>query len=244
MTPRLAALVAAAFPEGLPDRLRAGFDPVLVDRLLYDYKWDPVMPFGHTGPVRASTADRGAPERWAAWVREAWPHPDLDGFLALAPPGTRRMVDSDGGPTAVVYLDDLQDVAHGLDGPAGLPLLCATLTLPSGARGWLTRHAAPPLDVVSGPLRARVAELVAAGAGDLWGVRWSGGRPVGALWVTEARWRGDPDRASAVVEVLGHPPGWAAIRAASASVGLVAYPDGVELRAEGGADVTVGFVGA
>ena len=226
------------FPGGVPVALDELVDAGLWERLLEDYKVGPVFALGGTA-TRLQVSDEGECERWLAWVRAHADHVGLESFLASAPDGTRRMVDTD-GHEHIVFLDDLQEVlGGGEDGVA----MCATLAVPSGRRGLYSRHTAPPeLGLPWSPLLEVVAGVGGAG---LWGVKREHDRVTGLLWVSEARWRRSPRRAlrvlAAAEALYGSHPGWHALQRRAARDRVLVYPDSIELR-DGQAWVTAGFL--
>jgi hypothetical protein len=254
------AALGAVWPGGLPPRLAGLIDAAACGARWADFKLGPVLPLEPPGPggprpPRLALADAGEPAAWAAKVRAAWPEAGPLPFLELAP-GARRMVDSDGGPGLELYLDDLQQVAHGFAAaPDGAPLLARALRLPAGAETRLSRRAAPPGGLPA-PLAAWAEGLRARGASGLWAPRWAAPSPAGPwraeglLWINEARWRGGAAATAALVEALGPPPAWGALCAAMGARGWRAYPDTIELRLHPDdpgrprLDLTVGFVPA
>ncbi|MBW2455163.1 MAG: hypothetical protein JRI68_11665, partial [Deltaproteobacteria bacterium] len=153
-------------------------------------------------------------------------------------------LDSDGSDRAVVYLDDLQQVDHGLTVPDGLELMCWTLSLPAGTEGFLTRHREPPRPWVPQALSHHVAALLDAGAAGLWAVRWQDQEPVAVLWVSESRWRGNTATTLRIADQLGQHEGYAVALAYLAEQGRQGYPDVIELREDGGIEVTLGVLAA
>jgi hypothetical protein len=203
---------------------------------LQDFRASLVIPFDG-GPVRLAVADTGYPRAWEATVRARWPDPGLAAFLGRFP-GVRRMIDTDGSAVAEVFLDDLQvqGIAAG-----GAPLMCLTRAVPSGVEGEIVRLERPTLDGLAGEGRARLDTLVARGASGIWGARRVRGQVVGFVWVTESRWRRDPERTRAIVESLGAPPAWRRVVETADRLGVRVYPDAVDWK--GGAfDVTVGVL--
>ena len=232
------ALLALAFPTGPPPWLDRLVDRELAARLLPDFKLNPVLPRDRALPCRIALSDKDEIGRWESLILESFPLRRTQAFVALSPPGARRMVDTDGA-TAELYLDDLQAVPHALPSPTRDPLMCLTLTLPGGGRTSITRHGAPPLEIAPPALHDAIRRL----PGGVWGVRWKRDAVVSAVWVSEARWRGDTVAKTAAFEA-GFPdqPRFAEVRALAAAHDLVAYPDAVELGVAGAVDLTVGFV--
>jgi hypothetical protein len=223
-------MLAAAFVDGLPTGLAGLVDLDLADRLLADFKLGIVLPFGG-GPTRLAVSDEGDPTGWVAWIHSRW-GAVADTFLASGPPGCRRMVDTD-GRTARLFLDDLHE--H------GCPEMCRMLALPSGGESHYTRHSSLPLVLLPRELRD-TAQLLTGG---LWGLCWDQDRCIGGLWISESRWRKDPERTAALVEqALDPPPPWGRCRDALAPLGWRLYPDAVELRKGNQIDVTLGWVKA
>ncbi|TNF34716.1 MAG: hypothetical protein EP329_06935 [Deltaproteobacteria bacterium] len=232
------ALLALAFPDGVAPWLDALVDRDLCGRLLADFKLNPVLPRDPGRPCRVALSDQGEPERWERLVLAAFPLRRTEVFAALSPPGARRMVDTD-GETAELYLDDLQAVAHALPSPTADPLMCLTLTLPGGGRTSITRHGAPPLAAAPPALHDAIRRL----PGGVWGLRWKRDAVVSAVWVSEARWRGDHvEKTAAFAAAFPAQPRFAEVRALAAAHALVAYPDAVELHVDGRVDLTVGFL--
>lgn len=231
------ALISLAFPAGLPLWLDRLVDRELVARLLPDFKLNPVLPRDSALPLRVALSDKDEVSRWERLVLEAFPLRRTQAFAELSPPGARRMIDTDGA-TAELYLDDLQAVRHALPSPTDDPLMCLTLTLPGGGRTAITRHDAPPVALVPA-----LGDAIDRLPGGVWGVRWRRGAVLSAVWVSEARWRGDTEAKTAAFDAaFPDHPRFAAIRALAAAHGLVAYPDAVELGVDGRVDLTVGFV--
>ncbi len=228
------------YPEGLPGRLARLVDLSLSERLIADYKLNPVICFGADRTPRVAYSAQGEPERWATQVQRLWPDETVPGFLKRAPPEGRRMVDTDGSKQAVVYLDDLQEVAHKI--PSDQEVLCACIHVPRSTLTIMTRHTEPPLDQLPEHWRVRVQALVDAGATGLWGIRRSRTSVMGVLWVTESRWRRTAEQTVAILEGLQPSDLWYRIAQVVRDRGGMAYPDGVELRPDGTVDVTVGFL--
>lgn len=199
----------------------------VADARAEDFAVGPIFGWDAPRRPRVAVADSASPD-WEATVRRSWP--GAGPLLDAAPAGCRRMVDTD-GHNAIVYLDDLQE--HGLTWQ-GRPLMCLTWSSRSGQRETYTRHerlpAGAPVDV--GPL---------ADAGGVWGVRWQKRRPVGLLWVSEARWRESWDEANAALSCLGRCPAWERASVWLDGQGWQAYPDAVELLVGGRIDVTLGL---
>lgn len=237
------ALLAFVFPGGVPAWVDRLVDREVVARRLEDFKLNPVLPVDDAArPARIALSDGDEAAGWEAAVVEGLGDPRVGAFLGLAPRGTRRMIDTDGA-CSELYLDDLQDVAHGLVSPTVDPLMCWTLSLPRGERAVFTRHVSPPWARVCDALAGRIDALMEQGATGIWGVRWRDGAPKSVLWVSEARWRGDHEAKTEVFEAaLGRPARWRAMRELAARHGLVAYPDAVELGVRGEVDLTVGFL--
>ena len=219
-------LLQAAFPEGVP---------ALVQRLLPS-DWDPTQ-FGG-GPILSSSgshrfyiADQTDDPGFTATVLQAVPQAAQ--LLALAPPRTRRMVDTD-GQRLDLYLDDLHlDLPDGErdeseKGDSAGSVMCEVLDHPSGARSRFRfieqlpegfRHLAP-----------------LQGLGRL--LHRTGGRQ-SVLWVTEARWTGRAEDALKLAQqTLSLPPAWAALHAQIPGL----YIDGIELHPGGGLDLTPGVL--
>lgn len=239
------ALLAFVFPGGVPAWVDRLVDRRVVSRRLEDFKLNPVLPVEDAArPARIALSDGDEPDRWEAAVLEGLGDARVAPFLGLAPRGTRRMIDTDGA-SSELYLDDLQDVEHGLASPTVDPLMCWTLSLPRGCRAVFTRHVTPPWARVCEGLAGGIDALMEHGATGIWGVRWRDAAPTGVLWVSEARWRGDHEAKIEVFEAaLGRPARWRSIRELAAAHRLVAYPDAVELGVGGEIDLTVGFLRA
>jgi len=236
-------LLAVAWPDGVPQRLDGLIDRPLCTRHLADFKLGLVFPFdGSLRPVRLALSCQGERSAWRRGVAERWPAPALDDFFDHVPADTRLMVDSDGSDRAVVYLDDLQQVDHRLQAPAGLELMCWTLELPDGTDGFLTRHREPPHDRVPPGQQAHVQALLDAGAEGLWALRWRGDQPCAVLWVSESRWRANAATTCQIADQLGSHPGFRAALGCLAEQGHEGYPDVIELRADGGIEVTLGIL--
>jgi len=213
----LPALLAAAFGDAVPDRVAALLPPD-ADPAAFDAG----VVLSSTGRHRAYIADTRDPAGWERGVRGAWP--GCGRLLAAAPPGVRRMVDTD-GTWAEVYLDDLHAVRPDLGlmclawSPAARTLarIRPVLELPPGF------SALAPLATV-GKLAARVG----------------GGRPH-VLWVSEVRWSGARDAARAAAEAaVGLPAAFLHLEETLAGV----YIDALDIHADGAVDLTVGLLPA
>lgn len=225
------ALVATAFDGDLPPRIDALVPWDLAETHRLDFKAGPVLRLG-TEVGRAYVANVGEPEGFAARVA-AWLGPDAGAFLATHP-GARAMVETD-GTRATVFLDDLHEVARGT-------VMCRTWA-PDGTRTTLTRHGRPPRHRLATAWQRRIDDLLHAGLVGLWGVRTDAdGEVVSLLWVNDTRWRGDPEATARVIDTRGDAR-WAQCREIAAASGVRAYPDGIEIQADGAWDVTVGLVG-
>ncbi|RLB60023.1 MAG: hypothetical protein DRI90_14705 [Deltaproteobacteria bacterium] len=245
MTHLVDQLLAIAWPQGVPQRLDELIDRPLCDDLLEDFKMGLVFPLDDSDrPVRLALSCQGERNRWRQSVMARWPSPSLTGLFDSAPSDTRLMVDSDGSDQAVVYLDDLQRVDHDLQVPAGLELLAWTVALPAGTDGFLTRHREPPHPWVPTSLAPSLKGLLENGAEGIWAIRWHHDAPVAALWISESRWRRNPAMSRRIVAGLGTHPSYDAAQQCLADHGREGYPDAVELRRDGGIEVTLGVLEA
>lgn len=195
--------------------------------------------------VRLALADRRDPAAWEAEVRARWPSPELERLLASAPAGVRRVIDTDGGRSAWLYLDDVQEQADEL-GPDGAPVMCRITHVPSGALETITRHTSlrSALGAGASPelaARASAIDAKAEGTG-LWGVRFRGARVASLLWVSESRWRGAPALSRAAAASLEPPATWDRLLAVAERHGAAPYADAIDVRAEGGFDLTLGIM--
>ena len=211
-------LLDAAFPRGVP---------ALVRRLL-PRDWDPTQ-FGG-GPILSSTgrhrfyiADHTDDPHFTATVLQAVPQAAQ--LLALAPPRSRRMVDTD-GQRLDLYLDDLHLDLPDRETPGSV--MCEVLDHPSGARS-----------------RFRFIEQLPDGFAQLAPMQGLGrllhrtGERQSVLWVTEARWTGRADDALKMArQALSLPPAWAELHARIPGL----YIDGIELHPDGGLDLTPGVL--
>lgn len=238
----LRELVAVAFDGRVPplvDRLAAWED---LEPHALAFPAGPVLRLGDPAPGRAYLADVADPIGFRRRLAEAVPDPAVARFLSAAP-GARTVVDTD-GLRGTVFVDDL----HQLDAlpprwhpPHGLPPLAAGIAWPSGASTTLSRDGAPPRHHLPPPWQRRLDDLLHEGLVGIWSTRWAGEVPVGLVWVNDARWRGDAAHAAARVDARGDPR-WAACRARAHAAGLLAYPDAIEVLADGTWEVTVGLV--
>jgi hypothetical protein len=260
-------LLDIAWPAGVPKRLASVVDRSLCASLLSDFKLGLILSWAtppsqtktkaatpaRALPTRMAYSDQGEAARWQREVLHHWPSEEAARFLEPLGAGPRRMVDSDGSRTAVLYLDDLQNAAHPLVVPAqlrDLELMCATFAPATGERGWLTRHLEPPLDKLHGGLLDRTRALLDLGAEGLWALRWSGSDVASVLWITESRWRRNPDASNAVVSSLLEQTlaptvtidTLADLQASLSPHRHLLYPDALELIPRGVADLTIGFL--
>ena len=241
-------------PELLDQLLRTAFNgpvPALLDRLinreqaarvLVDrYVLAPILPFDEAPPARFYVSDELDPPRWEQAIRETWPEHELAAFLALAPKGTRRMIDADGAGKAIVYLDDLQVVDHGLPPAAAGKLMCECLLLPSNIHERMSLHRDSPKPFLPDLLSAQYERLMELKAPGFWGLRWKDGEVVSLTWITESRWHGHTKRTNAILAQLGPRKAWFELLKMLESAGLIGYPDAVEFGVEGHAEVHLGI---
>lgn len=210
------AVLAVVFPRGIPARIAPLLDREAAARGLDRFKLGPVLAL-RGGPHRLTISDGGeATADWIARVERAWPDAGAAAFLSA--PAERRMVDTD-GVRGVLYLDDL-----------GGEVMCRTLAT-DGERTVLARC----------PVERLPAFATPRFPGGFWAVRRRGDEATGALWVSESLHRGTAEASAALVDDLGGGDAWGALREAARAHGFTAYPDGIELGADGRVDVTVGF---
>lgn len=217
MTDRIRALLAHALGPDLPE---------LVERLVCaDHRpedFDVGVVLSSTGRHRAYIADRADPTGWDRTVRRHLP--GAARLLDAAPPGVRRMVDTD-GTFAEVYLDDLQ--RHRPD----LGLMCLVWSRASDqlSRVRLADSIPPGFSAFSKlSERGKLALRTGGGVQHL-------------LWVTEARWTGDVAEVRALAaQVVPLPPSFVALEVAMSGV----YIDALDLHANGRVDVTAGILPA
>ena len=212
-----AAFVRAAIALALPDPQPALLRTESIVAGFLHFGGGPV--FSSTGPhrfYRPVGAER--PELVRA-LADTWP--DAAAFIAGIAADARVVLEV-GAEAVRVFSDDLSGA-----------VMCRCLDLPSGIQTTLVRTPAPP-----DTFRARAAALPIDG---FWATRNQGSKPVGALLVNEARNQGDPELPAREVDAWTDLPGWHAARRLARDAGLIAFPDGLELLASGGYELTVGF---
>ena len=240
-------LLITAFPEGLSQRLEVLVDRGLCGELLCDFKVGPIFGFGVLKrPTRLFVSDEGEPEQWERVIRAHWGGGPTGALLKLGTPGVRRMFDSDGSAAGELYLDDLQDHAALAEAetyrPLGVtaPVMCMTVFVDSGQRSIITRHASCP---VEHPIVSRMSAVMGAKeAGGLWGLRWMSGELVSVLWISESRWRGNPEASQGVAAGLVPPAAWTESLTLLETAGLCGYPDAIEFGLDGQIMVTLGVM--
>ena len=218
---RLQAVIAAA---GL--RVPAWLDPLLRAATRPE-DFDAGVILSSSGRHRLYVSDRGDPAAWERLVRSRWP--GAGRLLDAAPPGVRRMLDTDGDPSpdglTEIYLDDLQERRPDL----GLMCLLWSSRWPGLAR--IRPVQQPPAHF------AQAAGL--QGEGKL--ALRTGSGPTHLLWVTEARWTGRHRAVLARARAARSlPDAWEAV--ADAVPGI--YIDAVDLHRDGTTDLTVGLLPA
>lgn len=236
----VAEYLGTAFGGPVPAALLPLVRPELTVDALVAFELSVILSFGG-GPTRLAVATGGQSDWWNSVVRTRWPVPRLRKFLSIVAPSARRMVDTADGREARFFLDDLQDLQRPLVGPLGLPLMCAYLHLPSGRTGSITRHRAVPASFVTGKIEEDVAVLSALEPTGVWGLLWENGLVVGAVWVSESRWRGNALRTRALVDALQPSIRWQQLAKYADELGYTLYPDAMEWTPLGW-DVTVGLV--
>jgi hypothetical protein len=234
-------LLRCVFPDGPPSLLSRLLNRPLAARHMLDFKFGPVLPVDAEGPLRLAIASVGEGEGWLRRLEKTWPEAGIGAFMEGVDPSVRVMLDILDHDNATLYLDDLQDVSHGFTSPAGEDLLAVSLDLNSGDRTAISRHDEVPLESAEGEWLERLRELKDMGAMGQWGVRWKGDELVGVLCVTEKSNTEDVDAMLKVIEELGAHPVVTAMNEVLESRGWIAYPDALEMRAEG-FELTVGVL--
>ena len=230
-------LTSSLWPAGPLPSICAFLDTVVVERDLDRFVFNPIL---CPNSVRVSVGDSLAPETWRRVVMTHWSSREIDSFLSEAPASARRMIDTDGSARAVLYLDDLHLASHQLlDHPDG-DIMCATLEVPSGRRGFLTLCDKPREALAETALATPFNRLWDAGARGMWALRWCDRQPIGALWISEAVHNSSIEHARAVADSLAC-PAWPEVDRVTSMHSWLAYPDGIELRIDGSYDLTVGF---
>jgi len=236
------AYLSAAFEGVIPAVFSKVLDLELAAQHLLSFKFGPVIPLGTSRPARLTVSGVGEEEDWPSRLNGLWPHRDLPEFLAGASAESRKMVDWDGQNAPTVYLDDLQDVAHDFASTEGDIIMCATLDLGTGERGIITRHESPPLERLTPEWAEKVQGLLDMGATGLWGIRWEEREISGVIVVTETRsWHGIQPMVS-LARTLGEEPRIAACERVLEKVGLMPYPDSIELLPDGSFDLTLAVI--
>ena len=179
------------------------FRPSVADALVEDFKVGPILALGLSNVPPVAVSDQGEPDAWTAAVGDLWPGDSTRALLALATPGVRRMIDSDGLHSAEIYLDDLQDhaaiaAAEALRPPEDTGPAMPHRLGPVGTPSLITRHETPPFHYLRGTLAEQVAELVDLGAAGIWGPRWRNQSVSSVVWASEARWTGTAAQATAI----------------------------------------------
>ena len=167
-------LINTLFPSGVPRRLASIIDPQLSREALIDFKLNPVL---NSNPERTTRLAVVGPSALQNGLRvsKAWNNTAIATFWSAAPPHARRMIDTDGFHTFVVYNDDLQP-------PPGA-LLAMTLSLPDTGP---VHHStpSPPKHLTFLP---DVSELHSIGG--QWALRTEQKPHHRVLWVSESRWK-------------------------------------------------------
>jgi hypothetical protein len=210
-----------------------------------DFKVGPIYSLGPVQrPTRLYVSDEGEPGQWESVIRAHWGGGPLGALLKLGRPGVRRMFDSDGSATGELYLDDLQahhTMQHALElRPAGVEaeIMCLTVFVDTGLRTVITRHPEFPVEHVDVSRMPSIQFAVESGG--VWGLRWAAGSLVSALWISECRWRGDPERAQAVVASIGESQQWKDSASLLGRQGFCAYADAIEFGVDGSIMATLG----
>jgi len=234
-------LLRCLYPDGPPSITSRLLNRSLAARHILDFKFGPVLSIDSEGPLRLAIASVGESGGWVRRLDKTWPEAGIPAFMEGVDPSVRVMLDIAGREQATLYLDDLQDVSHGFSSPDGDDLLAASLDLCTGERTVISRHAEIPLDPVEGEWLERLRDLKDRGASGLWGVRWKGDEVVGILCVTEKSDTASVDNMLEVVTDLGGHPVIDAMNEALSSRGWIAFPDALEMRAEG-YELTIGIL--
>jgi hypothetical protein len=193
------------------------------DQGLLDFKLGPILSTGDR-PPRLYVAWDGERSAWLRRVRDRFPGPQVDRFLASVPSACRRMVDTSGPGWAELYLDDLHLHGH--------PEMCRVLSWPDGQGARIVVTETPPAQAA-----ALLAPFLALGG--MLAEREGQDR---AVWVSEAKWTGSAGQALDVLMQQGAPPQHLeALVRAMEPFGLRPYVDAVDAY-DGALDVTFGFV--
>ncbi len=203
-----------------------------------------VIPFADR-PVRIAASDAVDPAGWERTVIHRFPLPVVAEFLSVGERSLRgrrprRMIDTAGGTTAELYLDDLDVDESGKLSPTE-DVMAATLHVPSQVRTVLLRRRDPPHDDVPVQARPALESLVTLGAKGVWALRTIEDQAVGFVWVSESRWRKDAAATLAIAQGLKPPEPWTRVTRLVAELGYTPYPDAIEWTPEG-LDVTLGIV--
>lgn len=226
------AIFETAFPRGVPSHVARIVDRDAAAAALEGFKLNPVLSLDGR-PHRVATSDVGELRTaWTERIAEICGPMPVQEFFDRYPAARRRMVDTD-GQRVVVYADDFAD-----EGSGELQVMCCSLSN-DGERTTVIRDAELPLRRLPGDI-ARTASALGL-SGGFWAARWRQGQIVGALWISESRWRGDAERTGAHFDRIAG-GSWRALREVADARGHIAYPDGVEIVGAGAIDVTVGFV--
>lgn len=239
----LPELLALAFRGPCPAALAELIRPEAWEDHGLKFKGGPIFPMGEPeASGRFFWSGQGEEAWWRAQVTRLWPDPELERFLSLVPSHGRKMIEIS-RDDAVVYLDDLQELPHDLPSRAGAALMCMTYRPTSGRKEWITRHERPPMELLPEGLRRGVRALEGAGLGGIWPVRWVGEDPVSIMCVNEDRYRGvSLEPAARAVSTLWKDRRWSAFLDVCEAHGVQGYPDAIEWRLDGTAEVTGGVM--
>lgn len=211
------AAIGMAHPGQLSESQAALLRPESLVAGLLHFGGGPI--FSSTGQHRFYRPLGGRRPELESALADSWP--DAATFIGGLPTNLRVVLEVGAGMLRV-FSDDLSG-----------DVMCRCLDLPSGLQTTLVRTPQPP-----DAFRARAADLPIDG---FWAARQQGPETVGALLINETRNQGDPELPARALDNWTDLDGWHAARRLARDAGLVAFPDGLELLAWGGYELTVGF---
>ena len=212
---------------------------------LTEYSLSPVLSFqgGDLLETRVCVSNVHHPIGWREAVLKEWAGAEVGQFLERAPEATRRMVEL-GGAEPVFYLDDLHEVAAADRTWIG-ELLCMRFYPDTARLETFHRHSELAEAIWRPLLELCGVERTYLPNDGLWGV--SSGSPSDEarqiLFVTETRTRRAIRDSILFLKHSVAAEHVKQLAKASGNLGVRLYLDSLELRRDGRADFTLGFLG-